>query len=164
MYQLAAETSTFPHSPLCMLVSLHSTACGLDYRAGADAVTEKFASAGMLSTLTHKEQLLSPDELAGPCTHTARCGLMAQQGTFHCDRHIVYASMTLCGMVLLAGLTTIQQAAIDFLVILNSPKFVGFSASSFSCFVKFTRLQLGHPLDTNILIGNAGIQHAYQLL
>lgn len=67
-------------------------------------------------------------------------------------------------VMLLAGLTTIQQAAIDFLVIIRSPHFVGFSASSFSWFVKFTRLQLGHPLDTNILIGNAGIQHAYQLL
>jgi hypothetical protein len=69
-----------------------------------------------------------------------------------------------------AGLTIIQQAAIDYLVIINNlviintPKFVGFSASSFSCFVKFIRLQSGYPLATNMLIGNAHIERAYQLL
>ena len=67
-------------------------------------------------------------------------------------------------LMLLAGLTIIQQAAIDYLVIINTLKFVGFSASSFSCFVKFIRLQLGYPLATNMLIGNAHIERAYQLL
>ena len=72
--------------------------------------------------------------------------------------------VTDCVGHVVAGLTIIQQAAIDYLVIINTPKFVGFSASSFSCFVKFIRLQLGHPLATNMLIGNAHIERAYQLL
>lgn len=65
MYQLTADMSALFIRTVCCLTLGRQQPCGTDCGAGADNLTEKFGSAGVLSTMTHKEQLLSREELAG---------------------------------------------------------------------------------------------------
>jgi hypothetical protein len=105
MYQLAAEMSTLPLQ--CVIESGPSTECGIDCGAGADSLTEKFASAGILSPMTHKEQLLSREELAGlhkeqSADFDGPAGPLnrpPQRWSTWMDM-CSYVSLTLCGMLL----------------------------------------------------------------